>query len=159
MADKRAKFKGRRAGGSFLALPHDYLDAPAFRALSPRATKALVQLAGQYRGQNNGTLALPRGRHEVFGWGHAHGSVDRALKELEASGFVVKTRQGGKNMPTLYAVTWWPIDRCDGRHDHPVSAAPLNLWRRPEKRNPCPTVGQVAPVLGQSAPETRRAAA
>lgn len=160
MADRRARKKGRQGGtGSFLALPHVWLDSPEFRALSARATKALLGLAAQYRGANNGTLALPRGRHQVFGWGRAHGSVDRALKELEASGFVVKTRQGGKNMPSLYAVTWWPVDRCDGRHDHPAGAAPLHLWRHPEKRDACPTVGQVGPEVGQSAPSRRRAAA
>lgn len=46
MADRRARKKGRQGGtGSFLALPHAWLDSPQFRALSARATKALLGLA------------------------------------------------------------------------------------------------------------------
>ena len=29
---------------------------------------------------------------------------------------IVKTRQGGKNYPCLYAITWQPIDECRGKN-------------------------------------------
>jgi hypothetical protein len=39
---------------------------------------------------------------------------------------IIKTRQGGKNYPCLYAITWQPIDECRGKNLElgPTTTAP-----------------------------------
>ena len=54
----RHRHKGNRVGEGFLALPYSVLNSPLFLALAPHAVKLLLDVAAQYRGDNNGDLAL-----------------------------------------------------------------------------------------------------
>lgn len=53
------------------------------------------------------------------GW--KSGTLFAARKELENTSFLKKTRQGGKNSPTLYALTWLPINESD-KYDAGIKA-------------------------------------
>lgn len=144
--------KGRANGHSFVALPHHLLEHPAFLELSGYATKALLLLAAQYKGKNNGDLCATQELAARSGW-TSKGSFHRALVELEAAGFIVKTRQGGRNRCSLYALAWKPIDECGGKLDVPASRVASNEWLHGRKSHP--PVGQLAPPVGQSAlPDT-----
>lgn len=116
MPAKRAKFKGKRTINSFLALPHAVLDHPDFINLSPRATKLLLDVSTQYRGCNNGDLCVAFSIMEKRGW-KSKSSLQYAIKELLKSDLIRLTRQGGRKIPNLYAITWQPIDECNGKLD------------------------------------------
>ena len=143
--DKRARIKGRRESGSFLRLPHDWICSREFRLLSPRANKAFTDLAGQYRGNNNGALSLPRGSQKDFGWS-SHHALKSALDELEEKGWIIKTRQGDKNTASLFALTIWAVDECDGKHWYPPSKVPAHLWRTKN------SMGRIVPAHGSNQP-------
>lgn len=124
----RTKLKGR-AGPSFLQLYRYVLDSPQWADLPATSVKLLLELARQYKGNNNGNLTVtlsmlkPRGfTSEPTIWKHLH--------ILEERGWIVKTRQGGRHIGcNLYAITWEPIDECDGVHHHPVEHKASHLWK------------------------------
>lgn len=126
---KRSKMKGRKSTGPFIMVPREVLDAPAFGALSPQAVKLLFELARQYRGNNNGDFSAAWSQMKPRGW-RSPSTLARAKKELMASGFAMVTRQGGRHLCSLYAVTWEAIDDCDGKLDEPSTKVALKLWRK-----------------------------
>ena len=132
---RRQKVKGRKISGPFIPMPREVLDSPEFGELSAHATKLVVELARQFRGQNNGDFSAAWSRVEPRGW-QSKGTLARAKKELVASSFVIVTRQGGRHRCSLYALTWWAIDECNGKHDEPPTHAPLHLWRKSKSQAP-----------------------
>lgn len=110
----RLKSKGRRDCGSFLALPHSLLRHPVVAALSPRATKLLLDVAVEYNGQNNGDLNAVLSRLKHRGW-RSSSQLALAKRELLSVGLLVQTRQGGLNIPSLYALSWQKLDECAGK--------------------------------------------
>ena len=52
------KFKGSKYMEPFVGIVRSVFESPAFTALSPHACKLLLELAGQYRGDNNGDLTV-----------------------------------------------------------------------------------------------------
>ena len=127
-SERRRKAKGRASSGSFVSLPHSVLKHPAFATLTPRGTKLAIDLATQYRGKNNGDLSMPLSQMRSRGW-NSSDQLQKAKNELIERGFIVVSRQGGRNKCSLYAVTWQPIDDCKGKLDIGASNKPLNLWK------------------------------
>ena len=126
----RRRIKGRQTTKSFVMFPHDVLQHETFKSLSPRATKLLMDIASQYRGNNNGDLCAPLSIMKERGW-KSSDLLNRAKKELLRSGLVVVSRQGGRNKASLYALTWFPIHECKDKLDiQPTIRAPNN-WKRP----------------------------
>ena len=64
----------------------------------------------------------------LYGW-TSKGTVDKALNELLARGFIEQTRQGGRNKCSLYAVSWLAIDECGGKLDVSDTRVASNLWK------------------------------
>lgn len=124
----RAKAKGRRESGSFVALPHAVLDCPNFRALSAYAKSLLLDIAAQYRGINNGDLCACWRLMEARGW-RSRDTLSKALRELIHFGLLELTRQGGLHKPNLYALTWLAVDDCGGKLDVPATNVPSARWR------------------------------
>jgi len=127
-SQRRLRGKGRASNGSFLGLPHAVLNHPAFATLSPRATKLLLDIATQYRGKNNGDFCATLKTLKERGW-NSSDQLSKALKELKERGLIVVSRQGGRNLCSLYAITWQPIDDCKGKLDIPASSKALNSWK------------------------------
>lgn len=98
-------------GGGFTAIPHRVLDSPKFAALSPCATKLLIDLVAQYRGHNNGDLCAATALLKPRGW-NSKSSLTKAIKELVDTGFLILTRRGGRHKPNLYALSFYAIDDC-----------------------------------------------
>ena len=129
--------KGRRMNNSFVMMPHHVLGHDNFRTLSPRATKFLMDLLAQYRGNNNGDLCAPLSLMRERGW-NSSDQLHKAKRELIEKGVIIVTRQGGLNKANLYAVTWFPIDECKGKLDvAATTTAPGNL----KKELPSPLAG------------------
>ena len=126
--ERRRLIKGRQTTGAFLRLPHHVLQHETFKTLSPRATKFLIDIAAQYRGNNNGDLSATLSLMRDRGW-NSSDQLDKAKKELVGKDVIRVARQGGLNKCNLYALTWFPIDECKGKLDiTSTTTAPVN-WR------------------------------
>ena len=127
--EKRRRITGRQTTNSFLSLPHHVLNHENFRCLSPRATKLAIDIAAQYRGSNNGDLCAPLSLMRDRGW-NSSDQLDKAKKELVAKDVIRVARQGGLNKCNLYALTWLPIDECNGKLDiASTTTAPVD-WKK-----------------------------
>ena len=120
----------RRSAGlpPFTPLVHQYFLTQQFAVLSPRAVKLLIELWMQFRGANNGSLCAAWSVMRQRGW-TSKDQLAKALKELETANWIVRTRQGGINRPTLYAVTFRGIDPCAGKLDVAPDPRPSHAWR------------------------------
>ena len=144
MARKLERMKGRRVTWTFVQLPHHILESNEFAELSNPAVRALLCLFGQYRGSNNGDFTAAWSVMQKRGW-KSKGTLYRAIDDLLENGWILKTRQGGKNRCSLYAVTWLPIHECGGKLDVSVSKTPLGTWRKINLSGPL--AGQVSPMV------------
>src|SRR5262245_53689309 len=140
MARTRRQIKGRRNHGTFTMLLHAYFQSPEYAELSPRAVKLLLDLLCQFTGHNNGDLCCTwspqsNGRPNQWpgmrqlGW-RSKSQLSKALKELQARGWIVVTRRGGRHMCSLYAVTFHGINECGGKLDVAESPVPTHAWKR-----------------------------
>lgn len=127
MALKRNKAIGRKESGSFAALPHVVIDSADFRGLSGSALKVLIGLLRQYRGSNNGDLSAPFTHAKAWGIG-SKTTLANALEELQTAELITRTREGRFIKPggccALYAITWRPIDECDGKLEVAATVTP-----------------------------------
>ena len=117
-----------KGGGSFLALPHQCMDHQNYLTLSPHAKTLLIDLGRQYKGSNNGDLCVAWSLMEPRGW-KSKDTLNKARKELIHHGWIVLTRQGGRNLASLYAITWWPINECKGKLDVKETRQASNQWK------------------------------
>lgn len=169
MTQTRQKQKGRQSRGSFLLLPHDCINCDNFTQLSPRAVKLLIDIASQFRGKNNGDLASSWSLMTKRGW-TSKDQLEKAREELLRSGWIVLTRRGRRpRIPSLYALTWLPIDECGGKLDRAPRNKPLGYWKtgtNPEHTEKIvsdprhtgqtdPSLGSIKAKLGRDKPATR----
>jgi hypothetical protein len=104
------RHKGSKYTEGFTGIVHSVFESPAFTALSPHACKLLLELAGQYRGNNNGNLTVAWSVVSQRGW-RSRSTLWRCKAELIKAGFVYVTRKG--HMPRtceLLALTWFALD-------------------------------------------------
>lgn len=146
----RRKHKGRRESGTFLSFPHAVMDSPNWRRCSATAIKLLCDLARQYNGHNNGDLCAALSMLRSRGWSSPE-TVVNAHRELEHYGLIMLTKQGSLFGPSLYALTWQPIDECGGKLDTSATKVAPGLWksnieerfRRPPKNRKSSTDSEV----------------
>ena len=123
----------KRESGGFVALPYSVLRSKSYAMLSAYAVKLLNDLLAQYNGKNNGDLAIAFSMMRQRGW-RSKTTLWRAINELTEKKWVEKTRQGGKNNPNLYAVTFFSVDECKGKLDAHIkpTARPKGSWKSGE---------------------------
>jgi hypothetical protein len=111
----KKKFSGAsRDAGAFIAIPAAVLDSPAYMELSYPARALLVEVARQYRGDDNGRMILTRKHLLPRGWKSAD-VIQRAKDELINAGFIFETVMGMRpNRAAWYALTWLSLDKLDG---------------------------------------------
>jgi|GEM_PF-898550 hypothetical protein len=99
----------------YLHLPHVLTAEPDFISLSGHALKLLIDVARQYNGKNNGDLCCAMTVLKGRGW-KSNCQLLKAKRELIAKNLLMETRPGGLGIgPTLYAITWQPINECPGK--------------------------------------------
>lgn len=152
MKDKRVRLTGRRESGSFSAWPHACHDHPNFWRLTLPARALLFEFVGQLRRANNGDLSCAFALLKPRGW-RSRDTIERARKELEDIGWIIRSRQGGRNAPNLYALTFLSIEHCGGKLDIPAGPPP-GTWRKqfdmPASRATLPASRSTgSPVAGQ----------
>jgi hypothetical protein len=152
MSKRRYAHKGGslRSAASFVRFEHRMLQHPRFLGLSGRACKTLLFLASQYTGSNNGDLTIAWKVAKSQGL-TANGNLRKAAQELIEAGFLVQTRQGGRNRCSLFALAWFPINDCNGKLDVSATAAPPNDWLFTRGNLSEPPGVQLAPPGVQSA--------
>lgn len=97
-----------RDRGNFVALPHVVLDSPGWRQASHTARSLLVDIARQYKGDNNGKLVATPSALQQYGW-KSPTVLTHARRELIACGLLVEVRAGGKNRASWFALTWYDL--------------------------------------------------
>jgi len=143
----RVKHKGRSDTPPFVMLRRDIMRYENFKTMGGNPTKLLIDLLSQYNGRNNGDLCAAWTLMKERGW-NSKGTLHRSLKELLQRGWIVKSRQGGKHKASLYAITWLPIDECDGKLDIAPTITPINSWRDTgEIENAAPHEDHIDPVV------------
>ncbi len=135
MSLSRRKTTGRAEGGGYFRLPHAVMESPNYRALSAHARMLLNDLGLQFRGANNGDLSAAWKIMQPRGW-RSRDTLGRALAELLHFGLIEKTRQGGLNHCSLYALTWQAIDECGGKLDVSATRVASGLWKNPQPPMP-----------------------
>ncbi|PWG62331.1 hypothetical protein [Sediminicurvatus halobius] len=125
---KRGRYYGGRDGKGFCPWPVECATHPNFYGLSAIAKALLFELLGQYRGRNNGDLTTAWSVLKHRGW-RSRDTVQRAEGELLRTGWIVKTRQGGRNRCNLFALTFFDIDECGGKLDTHRVGERLSYWR------------------------------
>lgn len=133
--DRKRKAKGKSdyaTLGRFFALPLDILHHENWTRLSPHGCKLVVDLGKQFDGKNNGYLSCAWEVMQKQGW-KSRETLTIATAEAQHYGLIERTRQGGMNRPSLYALTWWKIN---SRQDDPLDCSstlrPSGTWK--EKR-------------------------
>lgn len=133
---------------NFTMIPIDCLThAPLL--LSPHALRVFMILVSKLRGKktkkngathintNNGDLSITHKElTESYSINISTKTLTASIKELIDKGFIIKTRQGGKNLCSLYAVTFQVIGdiRENGSTTRKIEDAPTlypsNKWRQ-----------------------------
>jgi hypothetical protein len=131
----RSKAKGRSDCARYVGIPQIVWTHPDFAGLSPRATKLLIDVAGQYNGYNNGDLCMAMTIMRKRGW-KSCSNLRKARKELLDTGMILQTAQGGRNLPSLYALTWQSIDECKGKLDVPHTKSPPRSFIQSKSAGP-----------------------
>ena len=134
----REKTKNRRDERLFTGLPHHIFRADAATGkpapvsiLTHSAFHLLVNMAAQFNGYNNGDLAAAPKIMKLYGW-NSHGNLAKSLTELQETGFIQMTREGGRNKCSLYALTWKRINECKRNLDVEETKVASNLWKKEE---------------------------
>ena len=147
MARTRAKSQGRRSGGTYVQLPHTIIQSPEYAELNAHAVKLLIDLFIQYRGDNNGDFTAAWKVMCCHGWS-SKDTLYSALNTLIAYGWIIKTRQGGRRKCSLYAVSWLPIDECEGKLDIASTRIAAGSWKQLNDKSVPRLPGQCAPPTG-----------
>ena len=124
MANSKRPNRGRR----FAMLEHRIMEHDNYIALSFPARCLLDEFIYQYRGKNNGDLCCAFAVLKPRGW-RSETTIKAAAKELLNRGFIVKTRQGGRNRPNLYGLTFHAIDECGGKLDIAATRGASHDWQ------------------------------
>ena len=134
-----------------------------YRALSPHARMLLNDLGLQFRGANNGDLSAAWKIMQPRGW-RSRDTLGRALAQLLHYGLIEKTRQGGLNHCSLYALTWLAIDECRNKLDVSATRVASGLWKSPQppmpkrkRKNAAPNTTGVPDRHGGRVSPTRQA--
>lgn len=133
----------KRDAGGFLALPFSVIDSQAYLGLSPSAVKLLFDIAGQYRGYNNGKLYAAWVLMSKRGW-QSQTTLTKAKNELLASQLLFETRKGARpNKAAWYAITWMALDHQIGM-DVAGSAFQKGAYWHLKITSPTPETGAVS---------------
>ena len=107
---KKKKFK---RCNNFASIPRYVIDTKAFKSLRGNSVKLLLLLASQYKGNNNGDLII------TYSFYKSHFKSSQTMyaarDQLEKKGFIATNAYGGMSYggyktPSLYALTWLPVD-------------------------------------------------
>lgn len=119
----------KRDRGAFITIPLSVLCSRAYISVSVHAKALLFDLAMQYKGDNNGDLCAAWKLMKPRGW-RSEETLSKAKRELQEVGLIVETRKGARpNKASLYAVTWFALDACNGKLEISPHSFPRGAYR------------------------------
>ncbi len=148
----RIKHKNK-SGASFAGIPRVVMECPDYISLSANAIRLLNEMAYQFKGFNNGDLSPSWTLMQKRGFA-SKATLQKALRRLVDARLLILTRQGGKNLASLYAVAWRPIDEC------PQKRLELGPTKQPsrnfhlERNQGWPKLDSLVPKLGKLGSKT-----
>lgn len=125
----KGRYYGGRDGDKFSAWPKECAEHWNFYQRTHIAKALLFELLGQYNRRNNGDLTTAWSVLKDRGW-KSRDTLFKAAQELLSTGWIVKTRQGGRNRCNLYALTFFDIDDCGGKVEIYKPGIRLSYWRQ-----------------------------
>lgn len=128
----KSRFKNgaeKRDGGGHIAIPFAVLNGAAYLGLNSYARMLLLDLAAQYQGDNNGDLCMAFKLMKRRGW-KSEETLNKAKLDLLESRLIVETRKGARpNKCSLFALTWFALDDCDGKLDISARSFPRGAYK------------------------------
>ena len=98
-----------RDSGRYIAFPVNILDSTTYQLLSFSAKSLLVDIASQFKGENNGRLVACEKFLKPRGW-KSKATISKALKELCESGLLIMTRRGARpNKASYFGLAWYSL--------------------------------------------------
>ncbi|MFC4307608.1 hypothetical protein ACFPN2_00805 [Steroidobacter flavus] len=140
----------------FARIPESVMMSEALKTAPHAAFRVLAILVIGKPRERNGTMMCTDSYAEKFGMASRE-TVYRSLRLLEDRGLIVRTRQGMRlrKIPTLWAVTWWPIHYRDGQpldYPQPATHAYLKWQSAPSAELHTDGRGTVTPIVGVNTP-------
>jgi len=132
--------------GQWLPFPVNFLRSRVCAELSHPALRLLVDLLSQlgFNAKGNGDLGASMTVMEVRGW-TSKSALAGAVKELQAVGLLVVTRQGGRRRCSLYALTLWPVHCDPDKLDYgAVGSYGTDDWKADPERAEAPSIERPA---------------
>ncbi len=118
---------GRSKGERHVRLTYFLMGTPAWLSLTPAGRAVYLEVARLYNGSNNGLLGLSV-RDAAKRCRINKDTAARALRILEARGFIECVVPGGFSRKTPHAAEWRLTEwRCDASHALPSKA--YQHWR------------------------------
>lgn len=141
----KGKSDDSRDGEQFVALPLVLIHSAGWRLARPETHSFVIDMAAPMYskgGLPNGALMANRERLAALGW-HSVSGIARHIEDAISCGLLVRTRQGGKRMPSLYGVTWAELGRTIDRFTLDIDRSVWRtvhrgLYKRPTKAGPAP---------------------
>ena len=120
---------GRSKKSYYITIPNQCLSSENFASLSTIACKLFLDVAAQFKGYNNGDLCVTWSIMKKRGW-KSQGTLARAKRELLDKGWLILTRQGGRNRCSLFAFSFVKIGDFGSKLDvGPTRTAPDD-WKK-----------------------------
>ena len=99
--------------GGFAGIPRYVVETKAYKSLKYSSQSLLLLISHQYNGKNNGDLSASYSLYKDYF--KSSQTLFNARDELERKGFIAVNSYGGMSygghkLPTLYALTWLPVD-------------------------------------------------
>jgi len=151
MAKNKAKRPTQKvSAGRYIRVPYAVGTSPNYRNLSRYAKGLLLDLMMQLRTHMNGDLVITLSVQREQGW-TSNDMLHKAKNELLHYGFIMLTRQGGRNLASYYAMTFVNIETTKDidvsrtkdapdtyKENRPEFKRNPTLKKPPKKQIPCP---------------------
>jgi len=141
------------------------LECLNYARLTTRGKALLLDLRAQFKGSQNGNIDATWSRLSKQDCWNSKETLNLAIQELLHYGFITRTRRGkrigGKHYPSLYALTWEPINELPRQGIEPTLKAShawhgaKPTWKQPKRKRKRKTPATVS-VLGTPSPSTIR---
>jgi hypothetical protein len=136
--------KRDRKKESFAGIPRHVMNNQDYKSLSGNAVKLLLELAKQYKGNNNGDLTVAYALLKDRGF-NSKSTITRCRNELLSAHMITQTRAGRfmnpKSSCSLYALTWKSIDECGGKLEVKPTIIPPRQFSLENNKTPRPEIG------------------
>ncbi len=152
----RKRYKGVKHTESYTAAYHSALRSERMQKLSGKACKLLLELMGQFSGNNNGDLTCSWSVLKDRGWVSKQ-TLTAARDELMEAGFVYETRAGAfPSTAQLLALTWLPLDVNPKFDEHALRCFTPKAYLKPTDKPQTAVIKNdaLSPIIREGADST-----